>query len=187
MAGRKAHAGRLSASRLDAPPKTTCFPSPASYRVPPYRPEAARPAGPHDAESPYRPDRAPSRHCRRGTRPAASCGVLRGVPPFRLRLSPSSPSRPYSALHGVLRRHFRHAPAYPSYCLSPSADSPGISMQYGDEPCVTQAGRRIGFSSYLITSVSHWYPNSCRYACLSCSNWAALSENAWCPSLSRRT
>lgn len=123
-ARRKVHAGRLPAARRDAPPQTIGFQPPAASRVPPYRPEAARPTGPHGAEPPYRRPCVPLRHVPHEMRPAASCGVLLGFPPSRLLLPPYSPNRPYSASHGVLRRHFRHAPAYPSYCLSPSADSP---------------------------------------------------------------
>lgn len=125
-AGRKAHAGRLPTFRLDAPTKTIGFPPPAASCVPPYRPEAARLTGPNGAESPYRRPCVPFRHVPRETRPAASYGVLRGFPPSCLLLPPFSQNCPYSAPHGVLRRHFRHASAYPSYCLSPSADSPYI-------------------------------------------------------------
>lgn len=81
------------------------------------------------AASAYRPGMCRTRRVLR--RPTASCGAFRhpvsSLPPF-------SPNCPYSALHGVLRRHFRHAPAYPSYRLSPSADSPLY-------PCDTAASR----------------------------------------------
>lgn len=135
-ARRKAHAGRLSVSLRDVPPQTVCFPPPAASRVPPCRHGTARPSGPHGAEPPYRRFGVPSRHGQHEMRHEAPCGVLRGFPTSRLHLSPYPPNRPYSASHGVLRRHFRHALAYPSYCLSPSADS----LVY---PCDTAASRAL--------------------------------------------
>lgn len=148
-AGRKVHAGRLPVSRRDAPPQTIGCPSPAASRVQPYRPEAARQVGPNDAEPPYHRSCVPFRHVPHETRPVASCGVLLGFRPSRLLLPPSSPNRPYSASHGVLRRHFLHAPAYPSYCLSPSADSPYIHA------IRRRAVHRAGRPPYRFLVLSH--------------------------------
>lgn len=155
---------------------------PAARRVP-------RPAIPPRGCPPNRPARrGASVSPFRCTVPAcaardASCGVLRRPAGLSAVLPTPIAAFAESPVFRLTRRPAASfLPRSSVFLVFPVAICrfPGISMRYGGEPCVAQAGRRIGFSSYIvIPSVSHWYPNSCRYACLSCSNWAALSENAW--------
>ena len=89
----------------------------------------------------------------------ASCGVLRRPAGLSAVLLPPAAILDESPVFRITRRPAASFPPRARVSLVlPIAICrfPGISIRYGGEPCITQAGRRIGFSSYLIVSVSHW-------------------------------